>query len=135
LGSLTFNHKIKPGKITNTTALNAEIQLHIDAWNAIIKEGGMTALKLRLEQWEQFGSQIESAGRKYTKSLGSAGTGKVWPHYPDMATGGRPKSAVGSPADLRLNSIIGGQADRIRRELLAMPDNTTSITFKLDAKR
>jgi hypothetical protein len=94
----------------------------------------MTGLKRRLQQWEQFGDDIEAAGRKYTKGLGPAGEGKVWPHYPDMATGGRPKSAVGRPADRRLNSIIGGQADRLRREILDMPDDVTRLDFTLDTR-
>jgi hypothetical protein len=51
-----------------------------------------------------------------------------------MATGGRPKSAVGSAADRRLNSIIGGQADRLRREILTMPDDVTRLDFNLDVK-
>jgi hypothetical protein len=133
-GTLTFNHTVKAGKPTDVAALRSEIQLHVDAWNEILQKEGMAGLKRRLQQWEQFGDDIEAAGRKYTKSLGSAGEGKVWPHYPDMATGGRPKSAVGSAADRRLNSIIGGQADRLRREILTMPDDVTRLDFNLDVK-
>jgi hypothetical protein len=133
-GTLTFNHTVKTGKTTDAAALRSEIQLHVDAWNEILQKKGMAGLKRRLQQWEQFGDDIEAAGRKYTKGLGSVGEGKVWPHYPDMATGGRPKSAVGSPADRRLNSIIGGQADRLRREILDMPDDVTRFDFNLDVR-
>jgi hypothetical protein len=113
-------------------ALRQEIQLHVDAWNEIIRKEGMQGLKRRLRHYEQFGTEIEAAGRRYTKDLGSAGQGKAWPHYPDMSTVGRPKSAVGSPADRRLNSIIGGQTDRLRREIFDLPDDVTELRYDLD---
>jgi len=129
--SVTLNHTLKAGKTTDFGALHSEFQRHVDAWNQILHKEGMPGLKQRLEQWEQFGDQIEAVGRRYTRSLGSAGKGQVWPHYPDMATGGRPKSAVGTPADARLNAIIGGQADVLRKKLLDMPDDVTEIAFDL----
>jgi hypothetical protein len=133
-GTLTFNHTIKPGKTTDLSALQSEIQLHVDGWNEILRKEGMKGLKRRLHQWEQFGDKTEAAGRKYTKSLGSADDGKVWPHYPDMAAGGRPKSAVGSPTHKRLNSIIGGQANALRQAILEMDDDVAEIVFKLNIR-
>ncbi len=130
--TLTFRHRLKPDKTTDVQALRQEIKLHVDAWNEIIRKEGMQGLKRRLRQYEQFRPQIEAAGRRHTKGLGSAGEGKVWPHYPDMATGGRPKSAVGLPSDERLNSIIGGQANRLRQEIVDLPDDVTELRFNLD---
>ena len=132
--TLTFKHRLKPNRTTDQAALRQEIQLHVDAWNNIIRKEGMQGLKRRLRQYEEFGTEIEAVGRRYTRSLGSAGQGQAWPHYPDMSTGGRPKTAVGSPADRRLNSIIGGQTDRLRREILDMPDDVTDLRFDLDLK-
>jgi len=115
-------------------SLRQEIQRHVDAWNEIIRKEGISGLKRRLQQYEQFQKEIEAAGRRYTRGLGPAGRGKAWPHYPDMSTGGRPKLAVGSPADSRLNSIIGGQTDRLRREIRDLPNNVTELRFNLELK-
>lgn len=37
--------------------------------------------------------------------------------------------------DKRINSILGGQADRIARNILKMPDETTKITHQLKLKK
>jgi hypothetical protein len=129
--TVTFKHILKGEQTTDITALRGEIQRHVDAWNQILATEGMSGLKRRLHQWERFGNDIEAAGRRFTRGLGPAGDGKVWPHYPDMATGGRPKSAVGEATDKRLNSIIGGQANTLRQALLEMPDDVTELVFEL----
>lgn len=95
--SVTFKHTVKAGKPTDIAALRAEMQRHVDAWNRIIETEGMVGLKRRLRQWELFGDEIEAVGRKYTRQLGPAGAGKVWPHYPDMATGGEAKVRSRTP--------------------------------------
>lgn len=53
---------------------------------------------------------------------------------PIWRPGGRPKSGVGHPGDRRLNAIIGGQADRLRREILDMPNDITRIDFSFEIK-
>ncbi len=133
-GILRFRHKIKTGKETDIASLNDEIARHVEGWNQIIAESGMIGLKRRLGIYSRHKGVIDRAGRKYTSSLGPAGEGKVWSHYPDMAGGGLPKSGVDlvNPADARLNSIIGGQINRLRREILAMPDDVTRLDFILD---
>lgn len=133
IGVVRFKHKLKSNKTTDIDSLNVEIQRHVDAWNKILKKNGMKGLKNRLRTYERHKKMIERAGRKYTKSLGSAGKGKIWSHYPDMSGGGMPKSGVDvlNPANARLNSIIGGQMNRIRRELLKMSDDITKLIFEL----
>lgn len=47
-----------------------------------------------------------------------------------MKVGGLPTD-VKRVGDKRVNSILGGQAKKISETILAMPDNTTKITYKL----
>ena len=51
-----------------------------------------------------------------------------------MAGGGMPKSGVDilNPANARFNSIIGGQMNRLRREILRMPDDIDRLDFLLE---
>lgn len=63
----------------------------------------------------KYSPDVEKLGRAYTKSLGSAGKGKIWAHTPDMKTGGLPIGVLKIPGGSRANSILGGQADRISR--------------------
>ncbi len=51
----------------------------------------------------------------------------------NVSSGGRPRSVVdvNNPADKRLNSIIGGQMNRIRGELLKLPDDVVRLEYIL----
>ncbi|MCV9931918.1 RHS repeat-associated core domain-containing protein [Flavobacterium sp. LS1R47] len=127
--TLTFRHKTKPGKTTDLKELKRQIREQIKAMNKVIKEEGLQALKDRVAN---YGPDLEKEGRAYTKSLGSAGQGKIWAHTPDMKTGGLPKDVSKIPGGSRENSILGGQADRISREISEMADDVTKIKWKLD---
>ena len=51
----------------------------------------------------------------------------------NVSSGGRPRSVVdvNNPADKRLNSIIGRQMNRIRGELLKLPDDVVRLEYIL----
>lgn len=51
-----------------------------------------------------------------------------------MRTGGKPTD-VTKVGDKRINSIWGGQEDRIARDTLKMLDETIKITYQLKLKR
>jgi hypothetical protein len=132
--TVRFRHRLKADSPTDIDALRLEIQAHVDAWNEVISRSGMVGLKRRLRTFERHRDVILRAGRKYTRSLGPAGEGRVWSHYPDMSGGGFPKSGVDivNPADARLNFIIGGQMNRLRREILRMSDDVDHLDFVLE---
>ena len=127
---LTYNHKVKPNKKTNIAELRRQIRGQVAAMNKIIKEEGMVGLKARIKAYS---TALEAKGRQHVKGLGSAGENKAWLHEPDMKVGGLP-SDVSKVGDKRTNSILGGQAGRISNDILAMPDSTTGITYKLKTK-
>lgn len=62
--------------------------------------------------------------------MGSAPPGEAYLYVPDMKVGGAPTDVFGT-GNRRNNSIIGGQADRIAREILNMDDDITKIIGKL----
>ena len=127
LACLTYNHKLKPNKKTNKTELRRQIRGQISAMNKIIQEEGMIGLKNRIRNYS---TSLEKEGRAYTASLGSAGKNKAWLHEPDMRVGGLPTD-VYKTGDKRVNSILGGQAKERAEDILAMPDDTTKITYRL----
>ena len=127
LACLTYNHKLKPNKKTNKTELRRQIRGQISAMNKIIQEEGMIGLKNRIRNYS---TSLEKEGRAYTASLGSAGKNKAWLHEPDMRVGGLPTD-VSKTGDKRVNSILGGQAKERAEDILAMPDDTTKITYRL----
>jgi hypothetical protein len=49
-----------------------------------------------------------------------------------MKRGGLPKDVSKKPGGSRENSILGGQADRISREISEMADDVTKIKWKLE---
>ncbi|WP_431739799.1 polymorphic toxin type 15 domain-containing protein [Morganella morganii] len=77
-----------------------------------------------------YSSDLEKQGREYVRKLGSAGKDYVWLHEPDMRTGGLP-SDVKRIGLSRENSIIGGNAPSIARQIMDMSDNVTKLTSKL----
>ena len=50
--------------------------------------------------------------------------------YCTLRTGGLPTD-VFRQGNKRVNSIIGGQANRLAQDILNLPDNVTEIVFKL----
>ncbi|WP_304671098.1 RHS repeat-associated core domain-containing protein, partial [Neisseria polysaccharea] len=131
LARLTYRHTIKPDKKTNISELRRQIRGQIKAMNKIIQEEGLIGLKARIRAYNE---DVEKEGRNFVKTLGPAGDCKAWLHEPDMRTGGKPMD-VTKVGDKRINSILGGQADRIARDILEMPDETTKITYQLKLKR
>ena len=91
----------------------------------------MIGLKARMRAYNE---DVEKEGRNFVKILEPAGDCKAWLHEPDMRTGGKPTD-VTKVGDKRINSILEGQADRIARDILKMPDETTKITHQLKLKR
>lgn len=87
----------------------------------------MKGLKDRIRNYSP---EIEAEGRRYVRTLAPAPPGQAHLHVPDMKVGGAPKDVKGT-GSIRNNSIIGGQADRIAREILSMSDDTTKIDGKL----
>jgi RHS repeat-associated protein len=127
IGELEYVHYEKKNKVTDVKDLNAQVQQQIDGLNRIITEEGMGGLKERVQN---YGPEIEAEGRKYVKTLEPAPKGEAHLHVPDMKVGGAPTDVHGT-GNRRNNSIIGGQADRISREILNMSDKTTKIIGKL----
>ena len=107
--------------------MKEQVQGQIDGFNRIISKEGMSGLKKRIMSYD---SKVEAEGRKYVKSLKQAPAGKAHLHVPDMKVGGGPKDVFGI-GSLRNNSIIGGQAKRIAKEILNMSDDITKIIGKL----
>ena len=126
-GELEYVHYLKQNKVTDINDLQKQVQDQIDGFNRIISEEGMSGLKSRIRA---YGPEVEAEGRKYVKTLEPAPSGKAHLHVPDMKTGGAPTDVLGI-GDRRNNSIIGGQADQIAREILNMGDNVTKIIGKL----
>ncbi|EPW8574856.1 RHS repeat-associated core domain-containing protein, partial [Morganella morganii] len=126
-GTLNYRHKVKPNKVTNERELRRQIRGQIRAFNKILKAEGMEGLKKRINDYS---SDLEKQGREYVRKLGSAGKDYVWLHEPDMRTGGLP-SDVKRIGLSRENSIIGGNAPSISRQIMDMSDNVTKLTSKL----
>lgn len=129
---LRFNHQMKADKTTDIAELNRQVENQVAKMNEIIEKEGMPALKQRINDYNK---KVEAEGRAHVKGLPPAGldpAGKelAWLHDPDMKTGGGPKDVYGT-GDRRVNSIIGGQADRLAKEILKMPDTTTHIQPKI----
>jgi hypothetical protein len=110
--------------------LERQLKEQIDAMNLIIKNEGMIGLKNRIKNY----ANVVDEGRRYTKTLGSAGKDKVWAHIPDMRVGGGPKDVSKIGAGSRENSILGGQAKDIAGNILKMSDGVTKIEYKLTIK-
>ncbi|MFH3350913.1 RHS repeat domain-containing protein, partial [Klebsiella aerogenes] len=126
-GTVEYHHKQKPNKVTDIRELKRQIRGQIRAFNRILKEDGMAGLKQRINNYN---AALEREGRDYVKGLGPAGEGNVWLHEPDMRVGGLPGD-VNRIGLSRENSIIGGNASRIARQILDMPDDITKLTSKL----
>ena len=125
---MTYRHTIKPDKKTNISELRRHIRGQIKAINKIIQEEGMIGLKARIRAYNE---DVEKEGRNFVKTLGPAGDCKAWLHEPDMSK----PTDVTKVGDKRINSILGGQADRIAKDILKMPDETTKITYQLKLKK
>ena len=80
----------------------------------------MRGLKDRINNYND---EIEREGRQYVKTLKPAPRGEAYLHTPDMKAGGKPKEVSGT-GNRRNNSIIGGQANRIAKDILQMGDKT-----------
>ena len=51
-----------------------------------------------------------------------------------MGTGGKPMD-IAKVGDKRIKSIAGGQADRIAKDILKTPSETTKITYQLKLEK
>ncbi|WP_326526280.1 polymorphic toxin type 15 domain-containing protein [Dokdonella sp.] len=96
--------------------------------NKILKFEGMAGLKKRIRN---YGPDLEAKGRAHVVGLESAGSGRVWLHEPDMRAGGLPTDVARTGLS-RENSIIGGQAPSIARQVLSMPNDVTKLKSVLE---
>jgi hypothetical protein len=124
---LEFKHQLKADKVTDVAELNRQIDRQVARMNEIIEKEGMQGLKQRIRNYNK---ALEQQGRAHVKTLGDPGDGLTWLHEPDMRTGGGPKDVFGT-GDKRINSVLGGQANRLAEDILNMPDSTTRIEPKI----
>jgi hypothetical protein len=132
-----ITHYYKPLKgLPDIVDLRAELRLHQDAINQIIREEGIEGLKSRIRQAQDpvVWQQTEQLGRRATKSLGTAGEALVWPHYPDMKIGLDP-FAIGPATNARINVILGGNVQRLAEELLKLEAGIREIHLDLELTR
>ena len=69
---LTYNHTLKPDKITDVKELKRQIREQIRAFNKILKTEGLEGLQERIRNFRD-DPTIEARGRRYTSDKGSAG--------------------------------------------------------------
>lgn len=112
-GVLKYVHKVKRNKVTDLDELSNQVRGQVDAMNEIIEREGMSGLKNRINSYN---AKLEAEGRAYVKTLDAAPDGLPWLHEPDMRTGGFPTD-VARVGNKRINSILGGQANRIARDI------------------
>ena len=131
---LTYNHILKPDKVTDVKELKRQIRGQIRAFNKILKIEGLEGLQERIRNFRD-NPTIEARGRRYTSDKGSAGEGMVWLHEPDMCAGGAPESAD-RKGKSRENSIIEPNSSRISDEILKLKpsDEITKFRSKLILK-
>ncbi len=129
-GRLKYVHKVKSNKVTDLDELGNQVRGQVDSMNRIIENEGMSGLKNRITSYNV---RLEAKGRAYVKTLDSAPDGFAWLHEPDMRTGGLPTDVtrIGSR---RINSILGGQANRIAKDILNMSDEVTKIHWTIEIK-
>ena len=132
---LTYNHTLKPDKVTDVKELKRQIREQIRAFNKILKTEGLEGLQERIRNFRD-NPTIEARGRRYTSDKGSAGEGIVWLHKPDMCAGGAPESAD-RKGKSRENSIIGPNSSRLSDEILKLKpsDEITKFRSKLILKK
>ena len=91
---LTYNHTLKPDKVTDVKELKRQISGQIRAFNKILKTEGLEGLQERIRNFRD-DPTIEARGRRYTSDKGFAREGMVWLHEPDMYAGGAPRVPIG----------------------------------------
>lgn len=124
---LEYFHQLKATKVTDIAELQSQINGQIYRMNRIIKSEGMKGLKQRILNYT---AEVEAEGRAFVKTLAPPKEGMAWLHEPDMRLGGLPTD-VWRQGSLRINSILGGQANRLRQAILDLSDDVTKIAGKL----
>lgn len=132
---MTYNHTLKPDKVTDVKELKRQIIGQIRAFNKILKTEGVEGLQERIRNFRD-DPTIEERGRGYTSDKGSAEEGTVLLHEPDMCAGGAPESAD-RKGKKRENSIIRPNSSRISDEILKLKpsDEITKFRSKLILKK
>ena len=125
---LTYNHILKPDKVTDVKELKRQIRGQIRAFNKILKIEGLEGLQERIRNFRD-DPTIEARERRYTSDKGSAGEGMVWLHEPDMCAGGAPESAD-RKGKSRENSIIEPNSSRISDEILKLKPSDEINKFR-----
>ncbi|VTU02537.1 rhs repeat-associated core domain-containing protein : : PT-HINT: Toxin_43 [Gemmataceae bacterium] len=123
---LTYVRRIRPGSPPIDRAeLTRQIGRQVEAMNNIIKAEGLAGLKKRIRSYTP---AVEKAGRAYVRTLTKAGKGKAHLHEPDMRAGGLPADVFGVGSK-RVNSVLGGQANKIAQAILKMKKDVTVIEY------
>jgi len=110
-----------------------ELARHRDAIQDIIDTEGMAGLRKRIENYQATKDQLDALRSSINDSLGSAGEGRAWSHYPDMVVGADPFAVAGS-VDARVNSIIGAASRGWAKELLKIATDTQETTIQIVLK-
>lgn len=73
---MTYNHTLKPDKVTDVKELKRQIKEQIRAFNKILKKEGLEGLQEKIRNFRD-DPTIEARGRRYTSDKGSGGEGMV----------------------------------------------------------
>jgi hypothetical protein len=107
-----------------------ELARHRDAIQNIIDTEGLAGLRKRIETYQATKDQLEALRSSINGSLGSAGEGRAWSHYPDMVISADPFAIAGS-VDARVNSIIGAASRDWAKELLKIATDTQETAIQI----
>ncbi|HEV2765511.1 MAG TPA: hypothetical protein VGV38_21185, partial [Pyrinomonadaceae bacterium] len=130
VGQLEYVAQMKRGKSLDFAEFQNQVKGQVDSLNVILENEGMAGLKQRVSNYSK---ALEREGRAFERTLGDAGEGKVWLHEPDMRVGGGPRD-IARAGDSHINSVVGGQAARLARDIMSLPDDVTRIQPKITVR-
>jgi hypothetical protein len=126
-------HHVKEGKgFPDPEEFAAELGRHRDAIQELIDREGLQGLQSRIREYQSAKSELQRLRSEINPSLGSAGEGRAWSHYPDMVIGADP-FAIGGAVDARINSIIGASSKQWAEQILRM-DSTSAASYRVNLR-
>jgi hypothetical protein len=126
-------HLVKPMKgFPAAEEFAEELTKHRDAIQDILDREGLSGLQDRIREYQGAKSQLNTLRDGINSSLGDAGQGRAWSHYPDMVVGADP-FAIGGTVDARINSIVGACSRTWAQQILAL-DPTQGTAFSVVLK-
>jgi len=124
---LPATHHVKAGKgVPSGTEFSKELKGHAKAMQDILDDEKMAGLQARILESRANRSQLNQLSKEINESLGSAGPGKAWSHWPDKVIGADP-FAIHGTADQRINSIIGAASKQWADALLGLDPKANYI--------